>query len=101
MRSTQAESFWARHVEGWRSSGLTQKQYGARHGINAQSLAQWSSALKRKSPSGSSPALVPIRIVDDALPRVMELHCGPWHLAVPVGTDPRWLAALMRETLGC
>lgn len=100
MQSSETEAFWRRHVDAWRSSGLTQKQYGARHGINALTLAQWSHQLKRKS-NKSAQALVPIRVVGAVPPATIELQQGAWRIVVPVGTDPRWLAALIREISTC
>ena len=100
MQTSKTEAFWRRHVEAWRSSGLTQKQYGAKHGINALTLAHWSCLLKRKSsPPGQT--LVPVRVVGNTPPATIELEHGTWRIAVPVGTDPRWLAALIRETSAC
>jgi len=100
MQSSKTEAFWRRQVESWRSSGLTQKQYSAKHGINALTLAYWSYLLKRKSRQPAR-ALVPVRVVGGLPPATVELQHGAWRIAVPVGTDPRWLAALMRETGAC
>lgn len=100
MQASKTEAFWRRHVEAWRSSGLTQKQYGAKHGINALTLAHWSYLLKRRS-SKPAQALVPVRVVGEAPPMTVALQHGAWRIAVPVGTDPRWLAALIRETSPC
>ena len=100
MQTSKTEAFWRRHVEAWRSSGLTQKQYSAKHGINALTLAHWSYLLKRKS-SRPAQALVPVRVIGDMPPATIELQQGAWRIAVPVGTDPRWLAALIRETSAC
>lgn len=100
MQASKTEAFWRRHVEAWRSSGLTQKQYSAKHGINALTLAHWSYLLKRRS-SKPAQALVPVRVIGEAPPMTVELQHGAWRIAVPVGTDPRWLAALIRETCAC
>ena len=100
MQASKTEAFWHRHVEAWRSSGLTQKQYSVKHGINALTLAHWSYLLKRRS-SKPAQALVPVRVIGEAPPMTVELQHGAWRIAVPVGTDPRWLAALIRETSAC
>jgi len=100
VQASKTEAFWRRHVEAWRSSGLTQKQYSAKHGINALTLAHWSYLLKRRS-SKPAQALVPVRVIGEAPPMTVELQHGAWRIAVPVGTDPRWLAALIRETSAC
>jgi len=100
VQASKTEAFWHRHVETWRSSGLTQKQYSVKHGINALTLAHWSYLLKRRS-SKPAQALVPVRVIGEAPPMTVELQHGAWRIAVPVGTDPRWLAALIRETSAC
>jgi hypothetical protein len=100
MQPSKTEAFWRRHVEAWRSSGLTQKQYGVKHSINAVTLAHWSHRLQRK-PNTSVQALVPIRVIGEVPAASIELRYGTWRIVVPVGTDPRWLAALMRETAAC
>lgn len=100
MRASKTEAFWRHHVEAWRSSGLTQKQYGAKHGINALTLAHWSHRLQRNSDPPTQ-ALVPVRVVGEVSAAMIELRQGSWRIVVPVGTDPRWLAALIRETSAC
>lgn len=101
MRTGEAAAFWRRHVDDWRSSGLTQKQYSRNQGISAATLAQWSCRLKRSARSDAKQVLVPVRVIGDALPSMIQLQHGEWRMVVPVGTDPRWLAALMRETAAC
>jgi len=39
--------FWILHVEGWRSSGLSQRSYCRRHHLTKGTLGYWSSKLKR------------------------------------------------------
>jgi hypothetical protein len=40
--------FWIRHVEGWRTSGLSQKAYCVRRRLAKGSLGYWASALGRR-----------------------------------------------------
>lgn len=100
MQASKTEAFWRRHVEAWRSSDLTQKQYSAKYGINALTLAHWSYLLKRRS-SKPAQALVPVRVIGDTPSATIHLQHGAWRIAVPVGTDPLWLAALIREASAC
>ena len=46
--------FWARHVKGWRASGLTQRQYCRRHRLQKGTLGYWASALKKSKAGGSA-----------------------------------------------
>ena len=41
--------WWIRHVDAWRSSGLSQAEYSKRHGLVASSLARWASNLRREA----------------------------------------------------
>ncbi len=45
--------FWARHVERWRASGLTQVAYCRRHRLAKGTLGYWASMLRKpKAPEG-------------------------------------------------
>jgi hypothetical protein len=46
MKRTQ--EFWRRHVEAWRNSGLTQREYCRRHKLLKGTLSYWSSTLGRE-----------------------------------------------------
>lgn len=50
--------FWTRHVKGWRSSGLTQRQYCQRHRLLKGTLGYWASTLNK--PKTTEPALVEV-----------------------------------------
>ena len=100
MRTTR-EQFWQQHVDSWRTSGLTQKQYGKKFGISPSTLAQWSHALKRKASNVSATALVPVRVIGDLPSARVEMQHGAWRIVVPVGTDAQWLSKLMREMAAC
>ncbi|UXI68543.1 IS66 family insertion sequence element accessory protein TnpA [Tahibacter amnicola] len=101
MQSAKTKQFWQRHVDGWRSSGLTQKQYSQKHGVNALTLAQWSHRLKRDRTEVPGRALVPVRVVGEVSPAPIQVQHGAWRISVPVGTDTHWLATLMREIVAC
>ncbi len=46
--------FWARHVENWRASGLTQAQYCRRHRLLKGTLGYWSSTLSERKAAVST-----------------------------------------------
>ena len=98
---TKAKENWQRHVDDWRMSGLTQKQYGKKHGVNPMTLAYWSHTLKRGDADRATQSLIPVRVVGEAAPISVQLQHGVWRIAVPVGTDTQWLAALLREMATC
>jgi hypothetical protein len=45
--------YWRKHVEAWRASGLTQREYCRRHKLLKGTLSYWSSTLGRKHSVGS------------------------------------------------
>jgi hypothetical protein len=102
MAISKPERFWRQHVDAWRASGLTQKQYGKRHGFNAMTLAKWSSVLQRRLRAKPGQALVPVHVVGEQSPAsAIEVRQGGLRVFVPVGTEPRWVAALLRELAAC
>ncbi len=46
--------FWAKHVESWRVSGLTQAQYCRRHRLLKGTLGYWSSTLSERTRAAST-----------------------------------------------
>ena len=49
----RTREFWSRHVEAWRRSGLSQKEYCRRHRLPKGTLGYWSSTLNREQGVGS------------------------------------------------
>ena len=47
--STRRRDFWHSHVNAWRSSKLTQKEYCHQHKLNVSSLSCWKKKLSQKS----------------------------------------------------
>lgn len=104
MGGSQREKHWRQHIARWRASGLTQRQYSQRAGLNVHTLAHWSWRLGRRAGAAANQSLVPIRVIAPALPvvaAVIELRAGSWCLQVPAGTDATWLASLLRELAAC
>ena len=50
---------WAKRVERWQRSGLSAREFAARHGLNGRTLAYWGWRVRTTSPVGSS-AVVPV-----------------------------------------
>ena len=58
--------------------------------------------LQRRLRAKPGQALVPVRVVgEQALASAIEARQGGLRVLVPVGTDPRWVAALLRELAAC
>ena len=45
-QESQRAAFWREHVETWKRSGLSARQYCERHGLNRGTLGYWGSRLR-------------------------------------------------------
>jgi hypothetical protein len=60
--------YWNGHVQQWRNSGLTQKEYCNKEGISLERLGTWKRRLDREGQKQSGALVaVPSRIVASAL----------------------------------
>ncbi len=85
---------WAKRVQRWKQSGLTAAAFARREGLNAGTLAWWSSKLGRAQ--RAAPPVVEVVVP----PRVettltVEMRGGA-RLTVPVGFDEDTLRRLLR-----
>lgn len=96
------EAYWRGHVEAWRASGLTQRDYCAQHGLKCHSLSYWQlRQMPRKGiPEGEALTLVPATILPEAQASMPYLSlCSPrgWRLEFASLPPTGWLAALWGE----
>jgi hypothetical protein len=63
MKRVERARQWARHIEGWKSSGLTQRVYCEREAVSYDTFKRWRRRLRAKR-SGDMRAtrLVPVRV---------------------------------------
>ena len=86
--------FWARHVQTWQGSGLTQVAYCEQHTLKPKALAYW---IKRHRQAAGHVTLVPLAVQKPSAPGELLLqHASGWQLALPAGVDAVWLAGLLR-----
>ena len=94
---------WRRWLARYERSGLSQKAFCTRHGLALSTLTYWRRRERARATEQSVsfvevaqlPATaVPARLVDSAV--VIELPGGV-RLELPQATEPKWLAALLRE----
>jgi len=102
-------SFWRQHLDGWRTSGLTQQEYCRQHGLKFSTLARYRNRInrERKAPVQS---FIPIAIKAESEglnkgvfdPIEIRLRNGRC-LAVADAFDEAKLGRLVRllETLPC
>lgn len=85
---------WARHVQAWRDSGLTQVAYCQQHELKPKALAYW---IRRSKQTATPLTLVPLAVRESSVAETLLLqHASGWQLALPAGVDAAWLAGLLR-----
>jgi len=92
-----AKTDWARYIEAWQGSGLSQAAYCRQQGLSAAYFSQRLRAY-RAAPVVSAPALIPVR-VEPAVSagESVVLHWGQGQrLELPAAVSPRWLAELLQ-----
>ncbi len=57
--------YWSRHVEEWRSGGLTQRAYCERHGLVYGTMNYWTRKLKPRGAGGEDQRLVELRAASE------------------------------------
>src|SRR5262245_12109966 len=65
-RDDQKEQQWQRRIEQWQASGLSVREFCARHGLATANFYNWRRVLGRRG--ADEPAFVPVRVVADAVP---------------------------------
>ena len=96
---------WETLLEEYKQSGLTQKEFVAKHDVALSSLQFWLYKQKKTKSvldSNSTAAFVPVQVVASPAPKArfggaveVALEDG-LTIRVSVGTDPRYLALLVR-----
>ena len=66
---TAYRQLWQNHVNDWRASGLTKKQYAQQHQLNDWQLVDWIRRLA--TVQTTPPAIIPVHIVQ---PSIVNQH---------------------------
>ncbi len=61
-RQVRSGDFWARHIDGWRDSGVSQRDYCSRNGLVLSTFTLWKKRLSA-SRTPTREACVPVEIV--------------------------------------
>jgi len=96
MEALQAKrDYWHEQVCAWRESGQSQAAYCARYGIKSHNLAYW---IKRERAQAGTLTLVPVSLSQPGCTGDLILRgARGWHLHLPTGASPEWLADLMQR----
>ena len=93
----EKKSYWARHVEGWRRSGLSQRAYCMRHGLRLKSFCYW----RRKERAGAEDiSFVSVPVMPVARSAGARVHLvvaigDAYRIEVGDGFDPATLRTLL------
>lgn len=96
MTEEKGRAFWvglAREV----GAGATQVDVARRHGVSVSALGYWTRRLRKETPSAT---LLPVRVAGAPRPRV-EVIAGDVRIAFDDGTDPDYVAAVVRAIRAC
>ena len=86
--------FWRGHVQAWRASGLTQREYCRSEGLHKGSLSYWSSTFGREGAGASGLVEVGVACLNDAVARAEPVR------PVEVVVEGRYLLRLWPGTDG-
>jgi hypothetical protein len=98
MAKRHGQEFWRQHLEAWRCSDLTQREYCAHHGLGEKAFYRWRRKEREAAASAQSPlTLVPAKVGAPVAGSIVRLHSpGGWRIELPAEGAP-WLADLLRQ----
>lgn len=65
--AAQGEAYWRVHVEAWRASGQSRREYCATHGLSRKTFGWWAWRLDRQggpAPADTAAHFLPVEIAD-------------------------------------
>jgi hypothetical protein len=75
MAKRHGQEFWRRHLEGWRQSDLTQREYCATQGLGEKAFYRWRRKEREAAASVKSLlTLVPVSVGAPVAGSVVRLH---------------------------
>jgi len=89
-------AFWKQHIDAWRHSKLTQRDYAKQHDLAIARFVYWKNKLQ-PSPRKRQKQFVPVRVTPTSHP-VRLIHPGGLVIECHAGTDVFWLQSLMGLT---
>ena len=96
-RDGRKERQWRRWISQWQTSGLSVRDFCARHGLATASFYNWRRVLERRAME--RPAFVPVQVVADTPPP----QAGALELVLPNGrtvrVTPGFDAVTLRQLL--
>jgi hypothetical protein len=86
-------SFWREHINAWRDTGQTQREYARQHELSIARFTYWKSKFYPTT-TVLKDSFVPVRL--SAAPNPVRLiHPNGLIIECPAGTDVPWLRLLL------
>jgi hypothetical protein len=92
-RGATKTAFWKQHVDAWRDSELTQRDYAKQYGLVAARFVYWKNKLY-PNPRTKQKQFVPVRVATTQHP-IRLIHPSGFIIECSPGTDVTWLRSLM------
>ncbi len=94
-------SLWQRHMEDWKTSGLTQAVYCQQHDISLASFGYWRTRLKRTTRSEDNPGIetrfLPVQLRSPEPESALTLRASHGlSIDLSIGFDPQLLGEVLR-----
>lgn len=95
------EQFWSGHLSGWRSSGLSRREYCAREKLAVSTLGYWQRRLRGKAKPVEAVAgltLVPVQVEKEKAAASWVLRSpGGWSLELPATVSAGLVAQVLKQ----
>jgi len=93
---TDKATFWQRHINDWRSSGLSQKSYCQSHQLSYPNFGYWLKRFRAHASVGDL-QLLPVQISPSTVTQSnICLHLAMCRVELPVYTDTSYVRALVK-----
>ena len=91
---------WQQHLDEYRTSGLTRKEYCKKHRLNIHQMDYWRKRFKEApsvSKTQSNNDFIQVQVKEDSLPdSCIKLRIGQVSIEVAAGFDPVHLKNILR-----
>ena len=97
VEQEEKRRFWKRHIEGWRTSGLTRAGYCRQHNLSYDRFIYWSRKFRKESP----PAFIELKVPAVPYPKMLSpasplrVSVNRFQVAVERHFDPETLRQLV------
>ncbi len=98
--NSEARERWRRHIEDFNASGLSRKDYCAKHQINVYTLDYWREKFSPEGKKASGASWIPVKVAEDNSAG-FDLRVGRVSVTVKPGFDRALLIELLQTIALC